>query len=120
MRFHHIGVLTNSIDTAAHGAPIVDDKVWGIRSALQCIGDLQVEMIGPIEMGSWIRQALTRGIIVHHLGLEVEDAEQALQRLRNSGWFIVHQPRLTALWKAKSAFVMSPDRIPVELVEIPR
>ena len=123
MALHHIGIATSEIDTAARGAPIVEDRVWGIRSALRQVDDLQVEVVSPLDPGPQPCQAPAHEVI-NHVAFDYDDLEEGVREYLGLGWQVVQEPRPTALWGTRSAFLASPLALPraflVEIVESPR
>lgn len=59
----------------------------------------------------------TKGRVVDHIGLSVNDLDATLKRLRDAGVRITEEPKTIAGGKFKYAFIEGPDRIRIELVE---
>lgn len=59
----------------------------------------------------------TRGRVIDHLGIRVDDLNETLSRMRQDGVKVTAAARVLAGGRIRSAFIEGPDRIGIELVE---
>jgi catechol 2,3-dioxygenase-like lactoylglutathione lyase family enzyme len=59
----------------------------------------------------------TKGRVVDHIGISVENLDDAIARLRKEGVTITDEPKSIAGGKVKFAFIEGPDRIRIEIIE---
>ena len=59
----------------------------------------------------------TRGHTTDHIGFDVDNLDQTLERLRKDGVQVTDEPRSVAGGKVRFAFIEGPDHIRIELVE---
>jgi methylmalonyl-CoA/ethylmalonyl-CoA epimerase len=107
MKINHIGIATKGIDDAlrfwsdalgldnVHTEIVEDQKV---RVAMLPIGESRVELLEPTSDDSPISKFLEkRGGGIHHIAVEVDDIEAALDRLRHHGMRLIDEhPRIGA------------------------
>src|SRR3982751_4205753 len=107
MKINHLGIATNGIDEAlkfwadslglesVHTETVDDQKV---RVAMLPLGESRIELLEPTSEDSPISKFLERrGGGIHHIAVEVDDIESALDRLRQSGTRLIDEmPRLGA------------------------
>ncbi|UCH88428.1 MAG: methylmalonyl-CoA epimerase, partial [Thermoplasmata archaeon] len=111
----HIGIAVENLDEALEFyqnqlgltmtgiEEVVDQKV---STAFIQINDINIELLTPTDPDSPIQHFLAkRGKGIHHIALEVEDLEKALEELHNHGVKLIdNKPRIGAHNK-KIAFI---------------
>jgi methylmalonyl-CoA/ethylmalonyl-CoA epimerase len=131
-RIDHVSLAVDDLDAAArrfaallglaadHREIVADQHV---DAAMIPVGQSCVELIAPVEGNESLRRFLARcGPGLHHLCLEVEDLDEALDELRRAGAELIDdRPRVGARGR-KIAFVHPRALLGVllELVERPR
>ena len=114
-RIHHIAVVTPSLDEAtgfwaeALGLTVSQqhrEEEQQVDVAFLPVGQSNIELISPFVEDNGVAKYLQkRGPGIHHLCLEVDDIEEALQRLRaHNVPLIDEQPRLNSEGR-KMAFI---------------
>jgi len=107
MKINHLGIATKGIDEAlkfwedalglenVHTETVEDQKV---RVAMLPIGETRIELLEPTSEDSPIQKFLDkRGGGIHHIAVEVEDIEQALMKLKQTGARLIDEkPRIGA------------------------
>lgn len=107
MKINHLGIATKGIDEALkfwadslgleniHTETVEDQKV---RVAMLPVGESRIELLEPTSDDSPISKFLEkRGGGIHHIAVEVDDIEEALQRLRSQGARLIdEEPRIGA------------------------
>ncbi|HEV7699403.1 MAG TPA: methylmalonyl-CoA epimerase [Pyrinomonadaceae bacterium] len=107
MKINHLGIATNGIDAAlafwqdalgldhVHTETVEDQKV---RVAMLPIGEGRIELLEPTSDDSPISKFLEkRGAGIHHIAVEVDDIEAAIQRLKDKGMRLIDEsPRVGA------------------------
>ena len=107
MKINHLGIATKGIDDAlnfwsdalglenVHTETVEDQKV---RVAMLPIGESRVELLEPTSDDSPISKFIEkRGGGIHHIAVEVEDIEEALERLKSKGMRLIDEtPRIGA------------------------
>ena len=95
MQIDHIGIAVkslaeavkvyeNTIGLKVSGYDQVDDQ--GVRIAMLTIGESRIELLEPIGSNSPIEKFMTkRGEGIHHIAVQVDDIDAALQRLKAKG-----------------------------------
>jgi catechol 2,3-dioxygenase-like lactoylglutathione lyase family enzyme len=79
-----------------------------------------VEYARTSKMPGWEdRKAFepTKGRVVDHIGISVENLDDAIAKLRKEGVTVTDEPRSIAGGKVKFAFIEGPDKIRIEIVE---
>lgn len=92
-RIDHLALAVDSIDAALPfftevlGLEVTHTDVeegQGVVVAFLPVGDSEIELIEPVDDGSGVARFLkSRGPGMHHLCLEVDDMDAALERLRD-------------------------------------
>jgi catechol 2,3-dioxygenase-like lactoylglutathione lyase family enzyme len=59
----------------------------------------------------------TKGRVVDHIGISVENLDDAIARLRKEGVTVTDEPRSLAGGKIKFAFIEGPDKMRIEIIE---
>ncbi len=114
-RIHHIALVTPSLDEAtgfwaeALGLTVSQqhrEEEQQVDVAFLPVGQSNIELISPFVEDNGVAKYLQkRGPGIHHLCLEVDDIEEALQRLRaHNVPLIDEQPRLNSEGR-KMAFI---------------
>lgn len=131
MKLHHVGIVTDDIESAIQRhrdlfgfepiTEIVDDPIQKV-SVVMLSGpepdSVPVELIAPLSDDSPISKILKGKARLYHLCFSVEDIEGALRYFRSHGAIIISGPVPSELYKDKKiAFVYSPDKYVVELLE---
>jgi len=107
MKINHLGIATKGIDEAlgfwadalglenVHSEIVEDQKV---RVAMLPIGESRIELLEPTSDDSPISKFLEkRGAGIHHIAIEVDDVEAALEQLKAKGMRLIDQsPRIGA------------------------
>src|SRR5688572_17024587 len=107
MKINHLGIATKSIDNALkfwndalgleniHTEVVEDQKV---RVAMLPVGESRIELLEPTSDDSPISKFLEkRGGGIHHIAVEVDDIEAALEKLRSQGARLIDEkPRIGA------------------------
>ena len=128
MRIDHIGIVVRDIREArnvyeaALGLPlrevvdVPDDKV---RVAFLPVGESNVELVQPVSDDTGTARFLEKhGEGVHHICIEVEDLDQTLSRLKESGVALIDEvPRRGAHGRVAFVHPRGAHGVLVELVE---
>lgn len=107
MKINHLGIATKGIDEAlkfwgdalglenVHTEIVQDQKV---RVAMLPIGESRIELLEPTSEDSPISKFLEkRGGGIHHIAVEVDDIEDAMERLKSQGMRLIDEsPRIGA------------------------
>jgi methylmalonyl-CoA/ethylmalonyl-CoA epimerase len=107
MKINHLGIATKGIDEALkfwadslgleniHTETVEDQKV---RVAMLPVGESRIELLEPTSDDSPISKFLEkRGGGIHHIAVEVDDIEKALEKLRSQGARLIDEkPRIGA------------------------
>lgn len=114
-RLDHVGIAVRDIASRLgtyvdglglekiHTEEVPSEKV---RVAFLPVGDTRLELLEPTEPDSAIGKFLDRrGEGIHHLCLEVEDIDAALERLRAQGTPLVDSSPRTGAEGSRVAFV---------------
>ena len=79
-----------------------------------------VEYARTSKMPGWEeRKAFepTKGRVVDHIGISVENLDDAIARLRKEGVTVTDEPRSIAGGKVRFAFIEGPDKMRIEIIE---
>jgi methylmalonyl-CoA/ethylmalonyl-CoA epimerase len=129
MKINHLGIATNGIEEAlkfwgdalglenVHTETVEDQKV---RVAMLPIGESRVELLEPTADDSPISRFLEkRGGGLHHIAVEVDDIEAALERLKQAGMRLIDETPRIGAENCKVAFVhpAASGGVLLELVE---
>lgn len=129
MKIDHIGIATNSIDSAArfyleslglqleHVEEVPSQKV---RVAMLPVGETQVELLEPTSDDSPISKFLNkRGPGIHHLAVGVSDIRASLAELRQKGARLIDEEPRPGAGGCLVAFIhpSSTGGVLLELVE---
>lgn len=129
MKINHLGIATKDIDEALkfwrdalgleniHTEIVEDQKV---RVAMLPIGDCRIELLEPTSEGSPISKFLEkRGGGIHHIAVEVDDIEAALESLKGNGVRLIDETARIGAEGCLVAFVhpSSANGVLLELVQ---
>ncbi len=131
MKLHHVGIVVDDIESGIQRyksmfafvpiTEIVTDPVQKVSVVLLSdpeAGSIPVELIAPLTDDSPVSQILKGNMRLYHLCFLVDDIEEALKNLRSNGAIIISNPVPADLFEGKRiAFVYSPDKYVVELLE---
>src|SRR3954470_12274030 len=132
MKINHLGIATKGIDEAlkfwsdalgletVHTEVVEDQKV---RVAMLPIGESRVELLEPTSDDSPISKFLEkRGGGIHHIAVEVEDIEAALEKLRSQGMRLIDESPRAGAEGCLVAFVhpAASNGVLLELVQTPK
>lgn len=114
-RIDHLAIAVENIDAAltffrdALGLEVTDTDVeegQGVVVAFLPLGDSELELIEPVEPDSGVARFLERrGPGMHHVCLEVEDLDAALDRLRTHGVRLIDEQPYTGTGGRRIAFL---------------
>ncbi|MBO7522168.1 MAG: VOC family protein [Opitutales bacterium] len=130
MKLHHIGVAAADIEkTAARyreslgyekaSGQIEDKFQQAVVQFLSLKGSPHfLEIVSPNSDKSPLKKFAASGAKLHHLCYQTPDINSALQKLRESGFFIIQEPAPAAAFPGRSiAWAMDSDKNLIELVE---
>jgi hypothetical protein len=65
------------------------------------------------------RQAFesTKGHVVDHIGVSVDNLDDAIAKLKAAGVMVIEEPRAAAGGKIKFAFIEGPDKMRIEVIQ---
>jgi lactoylglutathione lyase/methylmalonyl-CoA/ethylmalonyl-CoA epimerase len=127
-KIDHIAIVVRNIEEAlqayqgALGLELTDVKEMSedaVRVAFLPVGESEIELVEPITADSTIAKFLEkRGEGMHHICLEVEDIEAALQDLAVKGIRLIDkQPRQGAQGRVAFLYPTSTHGVLIELIE---
>jgi catechol 2,3-dioxygenase-like lactoylglutathione lyase family enzyme len=113
---HHVHIFASDIDKSVRfyeeffcGRVILDSQVAGVRNVFMKIGN------GRLHLYDQPPKNPIRGNI-HHFGIQTDDIERIVSKLRSSG--VVLKKEITDLGFWKYIMVPAPDEILIELFQI--
>lgn len=125
MRFHHLGIATDSLRQDLHayralgyrseGPSIVDER-QGVRGQFLIGGGPRLELLEPLPGSQTLAPFLSRGIKCYHHAYEVESLENSLAALRATGAKQLAPPVDAVAFNRREVFLMLPNRWIVELI----
>jgi methylmalonyl-CoA/ethylmalonyl-CoA epimerase len=118
MRFHHLGIATEDVESELKIWKKFFADVSGEFSAKRCfdplqevelclfeVGDLKIELVS----GERVRNFLKRGVKIYHICFEVDDLERKMKDLINMGCMLVNPPKPALLFDGKRVtFLITP------------
>ncbi len=131
MKLHHVGIVTDDIEAAIRHhkelfgfvpiTDVVDDPIQKV-SVVMLSGpepdSVPIELISPLSEDSPVSKILKGTARLYHLCFVVENIEEALKNFRRNGAIIISGPVPAELYEGeKIAFVYTPDKYVVELLE---
>ncbi len=132
MKINHLGIATKGIEEALrfwgdalgldniHTEVVEDQKV---RVAMLPLGESRIELLEPTSDDSPISKFLEkRGGGIHHIAVEVDDIEAALEQLKNKGMRLIDESPRVGAEGCLVAFVhpSSANGVLLELVQQPK
>ena len=129
MKISHLGIAVHNIEESLgfwgeglgleslHTEVVADQKV---RVAMLPVGETRIELLEPTEEDSPVGKFLSkRGGGIHHVAVEVEDIEEALEQLKASGARLIDEVPKTGAGGCLIAFVhpKSTGGVLIELVQ---
>lgn len=127
MRFDHAGIATHDADALAErfsellDAPVVHEEEYeGLWMVFLDLGNGYFEVIEPLEDDTTIGNYLDReGPGIHHLALETDDIEAALETARALDIELIDEEPRPGAWGHDVAFLHPRDTggVLVEFVE---
>ncbi len=129
MKIDHIGIAVKSLTEAVKvyenavglrlaGFDEVDEQ--GVRVAMLDIGESRFELLEPTRPDSPIEKFMTkRGEGIHHIAVQVDNIEEALQRLKTAGVRLIDETPKRGAHNTRVAFVhpASTHGVLMELVQ---
>jgi len=130
-KIDHIAIVVHNIEEAlqvyegALGLELAEVKEvpeQAVRIAFLPVGESEIELVEPLTAESGIARFLEkRGEGLHHICLEVDDIEAALQDLAAQGVRLIdEQPRQGAHGRVAFLHPKSAHGVLIELIEKPR
>ena len=128
-KINHVGIAVNSIDEAVKlytdvlGLKVKDIEVVAdqkVKTAIIPVGESKIELIESTDPeGTIARHIEKRGEGLHHLALEVNSIEDALEALLNKGMALVDEQPRKGVENTRIAFLhpKETNRVLLELVE---
>lgn len=130
-RIDHVAIVVEDLDAAlafwrdALGLPLAkteDNPGENVSIGFLPVGDSEIELLQPTDPDSGIGKYLAkRGAGMHHICIEVDDIEAAMQRLVDHGIELINTEPRTRDDGTRYAFVhpKSAFGVLVELYEVP-
>jgi methylmalonyl-CoA/ethylmalonyl-CoA epimerase len=132
LNIHHIGHAVNDLDVAiATYSEMFGGKVehretmpdQGVEAATMLLGTDRVELLRPLGVDTPVGRFIDRrGPGMHHVALEVDDLERALEDAAAAGAELIDAEPRSGLFGLRVAFIHphSVDGVLVELVQLPK
>ncbi|WP_424003357.1 methylmalonyl-CoA epimerase [Haloarcula salina] len=128
MRFDHAGIATDDADPLAElfaeafGTPVAHEETFDdLRVTFLDMGNGYFELLEPVADtdGAIPRYLESNGPGIHHVALETDDIERALETVRESGIDCIDEDPRPGAWGHDVAFLhpKSTGGVLVELVE---
>ena len=112
MRFDHAGIATDDADALASlycsllGAEVVHEEVFdGLSVTFLDLGNGYFELLEPVEEGTISRYLERNGPSIHHLALETDDIETALETVSEMGLDLIDEEPRAGAWGHDVAFL---------------
>ena len=125
MRFHHLGMATESLEGdlrayralgyRAEGAVVVDER-QGVKGQFLVGSGPRLELLESLPGSKTLAPFLSRGIKCYHHAYEVESLENSLAALRAAGAKQLAPPVASAPLNRRIVFLILPNRWIVELI----
>ncbi|RQG98161.1 methylmalonyl-CoA epimerase [Natrarchaeobius oligotrophus] len=116
MHFDHAGIATTDARELAElygdlfGLETVHEEEFdGMLLVFLDCGDGYVELLEPLEDGPIAQYLERRGQGIHHLAFATDDADRALERVRNRGVRTIDDEPRPGAWGHSVAFVHPAD-----------
>lgn len=126
MHFDHAGIATDDAQSLAElyadlfGLEIAHEEEFdGLKVVFLDCGSGYFELLEPLEEGTIARYLENQGSGIHHLALETDDLEGALEIVREHGVALIDEEPRPGAWGHSVAFLHPSDTggILIELVE---
>jgi len=131
MKLHHVGIVVENIESGIQRykslfgfvpvSEVVDDPIQKVSVVLLSNPESDgapIELIAPLTDDSPVSNILKGNLRLYHLCFLVDNIEETLQNFRNNGAIIISGPVPAELFEGKKiAFVYSPDKYVIELLE---
>jgi methylmalonyl-CoA/ethylmalonyl-CoA epimerase len=131
MKLHHVGIVVDDIESgiqrykALFGfvpiTEVADDPIQKVSVVLLSNPEadgVPIELIAPLTCDSPVSNILKGNVRLYHLCFLVENIEEALKNFRGNGAIVISGPVPAELFDGKKiAFVYTPDKYVVELLE---
>lgn len=125
MRFHHLGIATDSMDRdiraysalgyRPEGPTVVADS-QGVTGRFLIGGGPRLELLEQLPGSNTLAPLLSRGIKCYHQAYEVKSLEDSLAALRSAGAKQLAPPVDAVTFNRREVFLMLPNRWIVELI----
>jgi len=127
MKVNHISIAVENLDKSKEtfekllgiSAEVVKFKERKLKIAIFHLDNLMIELISPMEGEQIVSKFLKkRGEGLHHIALEVSDAQSMYNNLKEKGFEIVQDIRRGV--KSPKVFFLNPkttNRVLIEIVE---
>ncbi|WP_207588095.1 methylmalonyl-CoA epimerase [Halomontanus rarus] len=124
--FDHAGIATDdatglaTVFTDLFGASLVHEEEFdGMRVVFLDLGNGYFELLEPLEDGTIARYIDDHGSGIHHLAVETDDLDGALERARELGLDLIDETPRRGAWGHDVAFLhpKSTGGVLVEFVE---
>ena len=129
MKIDHVGIAVKSLAQAVKvyeqavglelaGYDEVDEQ--GVRVAMLNIGESRIELLEPTRPDSPVGKFMTkRGEGIHHIAVQVDNIEEALERLKSAGVRLIDETPKRGAHNTRVAFIhpSSTHGVLMELVE---
>jgi methylmalonyl-CoA/ethylmalonyl-CoA epimerase len=131
IKVNHIAIVVEDVNTALHfwrdafGLPLQKTErndEEAVEIAFLPVGDSEIELIAPTTTDSGVAKYLAKkGAGLHHICLEVEDIQGAMQQLRERGAELINETPKTRHDGTLYAFVhpRSTGGVLLELYQLP-
>jgi methylmalonyl-CoA/ethylmalonyl-CoA epimerase len=112
MKFDHAGIATDDADALADlyaelvGAEVVHEEVVdGLSLTFLDLGNGYFELLEPVEEGTVSKYLERNGPGIHHLAVETDDIEAALETARDLGVDLIDEKPRPGAWGHDVAFL---------------
>ena len=127
MKFHHVGITVEDIDSGLQMWKEIFIDVLEQLSVKKCfdplqeielclfeVGNLKIELVS----GEKVKNFLRRGTKIYHICFEVDNLERKIENLINKGCILVSPPKPAVLFEGRRvAFLITPMGFLIELLE---
>lgn len=127
MQFHHAGIATDDADRLASlyetlfdTPPVHEERFDGMKIVfLDIAGNGYFELVEPVDDGPIEQYIAERGPGLHHLALETDNIDEALEACRRNDIGLVHEEPRAGPWGYDFAFLHadSTGGVMIEFVE---
>lgn len=129
MILHHIGYLVDSIEKGIQDySPLLQNgtavsEIFNIEAQnvkvcfLPLARNIFMELVEPLEGNKALLKMRKKGIGFYHLGYMVEDIQRSILDFEESNYFLVSIFNSPAFDGRQCAFLLSPDRQLIELIQ---